>query len=143
MGVCLFLPCHCTFFTRCCSFPSCLHMYVILWCCGMMHTAHRPIHRQINEYVIAGQYWRLVTPAFLHASLAHLMVMGCAHMEWLVLGCLQGPSWRLSLQHAHMPGCHVFVRACRSKQLRLARASFVLLSMLWACSSKPLHIFFK
>ena len=32
----------------------------------------RPL--QLNAAILAGQWWRLLTPAFLHGSLAHLAV---------------------------------------------------------------------
>ena len=35
---------------------------------------------QVNQLIVAGQWWRLVTPAFLHGSLIHLAV-NCASLN--------------------------------------------------------------
>jgi rhomboid protease GluP len=58
---------------------------------------------KVNEYILAGQYWRLITPVFLHGSITHLLfnmyalyIIGkelelyYGHLEFTILYFLSG-----------------------------------------------------
>ncbi|KAL6781065.1 hypothetical protein ACKKBG_A09650 [Auxenochlorella protothecoides x Auxenochlorella symbiontica] len=55
---------------------------------------------KVNQLIVAGQYWRLITPAFLHGNLVHLAI-NCASLNALG-GTLEGLSGRERLASVYM-----------------------------------------
>lgn len=82
--------------------PSCTcNAYHILFLlCAARHICFTPPSLQVNQLIVAGQYWRLITPAFLHGNLVHLAI-NCASLNALG-GTLEGLSGRERLASVYM-----------------------------------------